>query len=322
VTATLGSLGPVVVPAMRELLRSGQPPLMYYGAQVLHMLGEAAAEAMPELLDILLNGTDYNARQMAAAALCQMGPAPADVVPRLAALAKEREPLWRGYAAYVLARMGRAAQPTLPALERLLEDGDATVRHAAIQALAQLAGELPDALPPLRRPFQDADPERRKQALEALQQLATDVLVRPHIYPLIQSHLSDAAPAVRYTAWACVGAVVRSLAAVGRKTGTGPSFNDLLTILRRNLHDPDPEMRNTAAYQIGQLREAAADAVPELTELLGDPRSVCAAVMALGNIGRPAASALPILRGLARNVQTYEGQRAGTAVERIEGRTG
>jgi HEAT repeat protein len=196
------------------------------------------------------------------------------------------------------------------------------VRHAAIQALAQLAGELSEALVPLHRPFQNADPERRKHALEALQQLDTDVLVRPHIYPLIQPLLHDSAPAVRDTAWACVGAVARSLAAVGTETETGPSFDDLFTVLCRNLHNPDPQMRNTAVYQIGQLGEAAADAVPELTELLSDPETVCAAVMALGNIGRQAASALPILRVLARNVQTYEGQRAGTAVEQIEGKAG
>lgn len=318
VVATLVSLGPMVVPAMRQWLRSDQPLLQHFGADVLFGLGAAGAEVKPELLGVLLNETDYFARLAAAAALCRMGPVPADALPGLVAMAQEREPQYRAAAAQVLGRMGRAARPSLPTLERLLEDGDATVRLAAMQALAHLVGEHPEAMPPLRRQFQDADPQRRQEALDSVKMLEMDILVQPHIYPLVQSMLDDPAAEVRKLAWTCVGAVARSLAVIGRKEEAGPTFEDLLTLLRRNLHHSDPEMRTTAAYQIGKLGEAAAAAVPELQELLDDPETMSNAIMALGDIGPPAKSALPILRRLAQNWQTYDGERAGTAVEKIE----
>lgn len=320
VDETLASLGPAVVPAMCEWLRSGQPTLVYHGAQVLYRLGAAGSEAIPDLLEVLLNETPYDARLSAGSALCQMGRLPADAVPGLVALTEEREPQVRATAVQVLGRTGSAARPALPTLERMLEDGEGTVRHAAIQALAHLGGELAEALPPLSRPFRDTAPQRREEALTALQTLDADVHARAYVYPLIQPSLVDPVRSVRRAAWTCVGALARSLKAAGGKEGSGPSFQDLFTLLRSKLRDPDPEMRNLAGYQIGQFHEAGAAAVPDLLEMLDHPETRCTAINALGDIGPPARSALPKLLPLARGVPNYEGQIAGTAVEKIEGK--
>jgi HEAT repeat protein len=65
-----------------------------------------------------------------------------------------------------------------------------------------------------------------------------------------------------------------------------------------DLKAPAPQTRNAAAYEIAGLGPAAAPAVPALIEALGDSEATVRfpVTVALGEIGPPAAAAVPRLK--------------------------
>jgi len=133
--------------------------------------------------------------------------------------------------------------------------------------------------------------------------------VVPDTVPDLASSLSDP------------DAVVRGLAALALRD-KGAAARPALDALIARLKDPDVIVRMTSANAIGAMGQQAASAVPALTAACGVDTEVthvlraCAA--ALGDIGRAAAPALPVLRDLAAKKPLVR-RSAERAIEQIEG---
>jgi Protein of unknown function (DUF2961)/HEAT repeats len=116
-------------------------------------------------------------------------------------------------------------------------------------------------------------------------------------------------------------AVVRGLAALALRE-KGAAARPALDALISRLKDPDVIVRMTSANAIGAMGPEAASAVAALAAACGVEAEVthvlraCAA--ALGEIGKAAAPALPVLRGLASNKPLVR-RSAERAIEQIEG---
>jgi hypothetical protein len=117
--------------------------------------------------------------------------------------------------------------------------------------------------------------------------------------------------------------VTRGLAALELRNA-GPAAKPALPALVAKLKDPDVIVRMTSANAIGAIGPEAASAVPALaaacrveTEVTHVLRA-CAA--ALGDIGKAAAPALPVLRDLV-NSKPLVRRSAERAIEQIEGKS-
>jgi HEAT repeat protein len=172
-----------------------------------------------------------------------------------------------------LVRIGGDA--TVPLVAQALKDADAPVRTAAVRALAARKHEA--AFPDLLRLTKDPDESVR---VAALQSAATFPGGADEVRQAAEAMLGDALPTPRREAASVLGGL-----------GKAPTSRAMVQALRS---DPDPRVRQAAAYAVGRslldadrpvvepaLVQAAAPASPpELRE---------AAVWALGEVGGPAA---------------------------------
>ncbi len=115
--------------------------------------------------------------------------------------------------------------------------------------------------------------------------------------------------------------VIRGLAALGLKE-KGVAARPALSALEARLKDPDDGVRMMAGNAIAAMGPDAAPAIPALTAAcrVQDENNhvLRACAEALGAIGRPAASALPVLRDLAKIPRVK--WSADWAIEKIEGK--
>jgi HEAT repeat protein len=157
------------VPALVEMLKSGDSPEPYLAATALGQMQSAAAAVAPALIDAL-HSTDGDIRRAAARSLGQLGKAAfpalaqakalqdpdpearrlvieslggmgADAVSPLIASLKDKEPSIRRAAARALGNLGSDARSALPALEAAVSDPDETVRDAGFKARKRIRGE-------------------------------------------------------------------------------------------------------------------------------------------------------------------------------------
>jgi HEAT repeat protein len=145
--------------------------------------GREAAQAVPVLRQALQDD-DPAARQLAAAALANIGPDAAAAVPQLAAVLTDADPTVRRNAALALSRIGPPARGAIADLARALrpEEPNAEVRRFAAEALAHIGKTtdpatareveallLAKALPPLLEALQhDKDRDVRQRTVWAL----------------------------------------------------------------------------------------------------------------------------------------------------------
>lgn len=95
-----------------------------------------------------------------------------------------------------------------------------------------------------------------------------------------------------------------------------------LSAVRESLKDPNPWVRAQAARQIGTLRPAPVDAIPELIAMMGEniPESRRAAAAALGSFGPLATSAIPVLTTALSDPDPATKQIAQEALKQIQAR--
>lgn len=85
---------------------------------------------------------------------------------------------------------------------------------------------------------------------------------------------------------------------------------------------PDPQARQSVCTALGEMKSAAAKAVPALVESLGfSVLSDIQIMNALAEIGPAAESALPALDALAKDLKAYTSARAKDTASRIRGET-
>jgi HEAT repeat protein len=175
-------------PALTALAYGVQDPdprSRHAAIDVLETMGDAAAPAVPALVQALYD-RDRFVRWAAARALGRVRPAnPATVVPHLAQLLKARDPEECRMAAVSLTTYGAAARAALPELLHAAGSADPQVRVAVLRALESIGSAESGALAVIAASVRDPDPRVRAAASEAVQRLgpdartATEALVRP-----------------------------------------------------------------------------------------------------------------------------------------------
>jgi HEAT repeat protein len=311
--------GKQVVPRMRQLLKHERAA--YWACLVLAELGTDAADAVPELGEVVKHG-DPDVRLEALLALGHIGKAAAAVTPQiLERLDKDTFPHVRVAAAYTLASIGSASPEAKKSLLAAQQADDSLLRLVSAWALAELYPE--------DEPYVDRAVELVLAALSssdaALKSAGARILVElpPGERPLVAKRLVAALDASDPSA---VANVIDALAAFGPKSvpeimpalqkpglrryalrvlnHLGPqvaatAVPALLKTLDQLNDDAEAvEFRREAHFLLAQIGPAAKEAVPYLIGGLDaqneEVRS--SAAYALGKIGPDAREALPRLR--------------------------
>lgn len=158
--------------------------------------GEAAAPALPILLDALRDG-DQELKQQAAAAIGNLGDAAATAVPHLIkALAAADKELQR-HAALALGGVGEKAEDAIPALVKLLSSA-AEFAEARVEAAVALSKIGPrkaaeDAVPGLLRILEDpaSDAKVRERLMWALRVHKLNLSNFPGVFPAFTKVLHE-----------------------------------------------------------------------------------------------------------------------------------
>ena len=122
-----------------------------------------------------LKSSDPLERRLASHALAQIGPAAREAVPALIEALLDRESFVRVWAAAALARVQRENPDAIPALVAGTHDAISFVRSLAAWHLGRLGPTHPgikSVVPGLRELLNDNDPSVRAEALMALENLA------------------------------------------------------------------------------------------------------------------------------------------------------
>ncbi len=345
--ASIGEKAAAAAPVMIKTLESGDDALKFPAAFALGSVRAADADAV---LETVAHGQDAFLAEVAAWARARIHPQDkaivADAVARLRrGLRGERANERRASASGLSDLAESLDEPTRRELAGdfagLLADADPGVGMSGGAALIRLGAS---ALETLRAKL--ADPQLRIAALEIMAALGPKA--QPAVGDLI-ALLDDGDPTVR-------GEAALALAAVGPEAAAAvPALGKLLAA-----ENVDPETRFSAAYALGRIGAAARPAVELLKRLSGSADNVLAtvamwatlkiapedksmfedaipalrkavrndreivrleAVVALGDIGPPAASAIPILELASEDDSSRQVRAAAAeALRKIRGR--
>lgn len=184
--------------------------------------------------------------------------------------------------------LGRSAQQWAADLSHT----NPQVRRSAAFALGQLREQAAAALPWLVRLLHDADPSVRESAAVALGQMRRaaweDVVLN-----LCDMLGRDSAAGVRRAAAFALGSLAESVSAAGQPLAAAPRV-----ALERALEDSVPEVRQNAAWALGQFgAEVGPEAARKLSQLLQDTDELVRrdAANALGELGQAASGAVSAL---------------------------
>lgn len=278
----LVACGSGTVPALVQLLQSGDQNIRSKALDSLAKIGTEAGAVIPALVT-LLNDPDMTIRAAAFSTLGQLGKAAKAAVPDLIAALKDEENRYN--AVYALGELGSEAEAAVPALVPLIRDKN--VCSAVFTALGKI-GEA--AVPDLKIALQDSDDDVRRNAAAALGQMggAAKAAVPDLIEALKDDKVCDSA--------------INALGGIGSEAEAAiPALVELLK---------DDNLWQTVAYTLGAIGKAA---VPALIAALDSDRRVqIRAVIALEIISQEAKVAATSLSQLLESPD--EGLRLGAAL--------
>jgi HEAT repeat protein len=290
----VGSKGDTVLHALSAAM--GDPDLWVRisAGRSLASLGEAAAEAIPPIIR-LLRSEHRTLRSQAAVVLGKFGPsARVACAALLVALDDEKEYV-RNSAEEALnavspieseTALGRVAPGDEKAIEALglalAGDPDVDVRNAAARCLGWMGPQAAAAVPVMIRALNDGDGTVRVHVMVGLGRIG---LVDGSVAPVLKT-IAERDPSADFRIWA-----IRALGLMG-----GESSIVVPTLLKM-LDDANGDIRNAAAYQLGEIRTTGV-VLPALPGKLNDgkPTERSLAAFTLGMLGREVATeALPAL---------------------------
>ncbi len=179
----LAALGKAVVPRMIQVLDadSGNEGTGAWAAEVLILLGPAAAPAAEALAQQLMETTECNATTSTA-----LGAIGKPAVPHLMRALSSAHPESRKWAADALGKLAEHAGAAVPGVVKLLEDPDEDVRGAAVFALRDFGPQAhPAATPKLLEMLGSDDEVIRADVVDALAAaVTTDSTVRARLESL------------------------------------------------------------------------------------------------------------------------------------------
>ena len=215
---------------------------------VLERWGPEAKATVPELIQIVKQGTDHQSRINALAPLAEVGAGSPEAVSTLVQALSDRRLEYS--AAFAVARLGTSAKPALPALIDVVK---AAKQKPALRgldfefmALAAIGPEATPAVPWLIDAVTNS--VSRSCALEALKALGPG----PAAVPALIQVLQTGSPKDRYTAAECLMRV-------------GPAAQAAIPSLELAQRDDNPILCVLAAVALGTIRGQPESALPALT---------------------------------------------------------
>jgi HEAT repeat protein len=273
----LADLGPDAKPALPrliELLKKNTPYSFDLGTTLGNIGKPAAAPVARALCD---DPKNYRLQNVARKTFQVIGPA---ALPEVLPLLKHKDTQVRTVAASALQLLGPAAEPAVPDLIAFLDNPDLNLRRTAVSTLQRIGPGAKKAVPVLvKLAGESRDLSLKTTALRAIADIHPQA---KEVVPLAEELLKQPSPSIR-------------LAGLEALAKHDPEHPDLLPKARELLKDP--RLRQGVVSLLGRVGAPAARFVPDLVELLKDPKpSVRSQVLyALGKIGPGARPAVPAL---------------------------
>lgn len=281
----LTAIGPEAVPALLSTMHLQNPRVeIVLSGQVYRAFRTLGEEALPPLLQALA-GDDETLRMSARDILLDWGPDAGAAVPRLSQLASDEslEAAVRTAGLDVLGAIGPEAVSAVPAMARLVtQSGESMeLRLAAAAALASI-GATDDASHAALLDLLDHHVEPAELRALVARSLAADRRVIQAALPAMIGLLSGE------------HSTEAKHAAIRAVSRCGLSGADAVPALIQLV--ADPELSEDAIAALGQIGPAAADAIPvlldELDRLAAEGAATSRVSLALGQIGPAAIHAL------------------------------
>ena len=241
--------------------------------------GKGALEALVKLLD----DQDQSVRDKALVSICRMGPAAEGAVDAVIRLLDDRDRFLRTHACVVLGKIGPPARAATLKLVEMHRAAGVNGREEILTALARIGPtDNPLAMALLLEVMTNGDTTARwRVAWELGRMNASD----ERSISALKEALGDRHKTVRIAA-------ANALSKIHPDRADGndlPASADAVDVLTRMLNDPEPRVRWSAIWALGEARGAALSTVTDLLNVLENNQSPqllrAAAVNALGKIG-------------------------------------
>ena len=200
-------------------------------ADELGMLGESAAEAIPQLIQALRD--NYEPVRLNAA--YTLGTIGEPAVPQLIEVLGDENGPTRRMAAYALAAVGA---PAVASLSEALEHTEEAVRIEASYALAQIGDSAETAIPTLIEHAKDESVEVRRYLAEAFGSIGP--AAAPAVPALIDMLDNDDDKQVRFESALALAQI-------------GPASSDAVPVLEKALRDPDRYVRDNTIHALKRI---------------------------------------------------------------------
>lgn len=264
----LRQMGKPGVNALRQAVVGGNSPAQRHACEALGKMGTMAADAVPELADLVASNAVPQNREAAATALGSMGET---AIPKISPMVKNHDPQLRYLGTIACVALGPDCAPLAPQLVRVLQEGDDATRAAASLALGKGGAGVVREIAEL---LDTTDRDLRRHAADALEKLGPAAAAA---VPELVNLLSDKSKGT-------VDAASRALKNIGR-----PAAKSLIVRLL------GPDQVSTEAKKI--LKGIGAEAAPDLIEAVGSENfyTRLTVVSLLGDIPSAAKESVPRL---------------------------
>lgn len=289
----LGKIGPGAaraVEAMAQGLLDADDGTRQFTATALGEIGPAAKGALPYLIMAADSSSGW-AKIEVLKAIEKIAPEEADAAAALGRALSDQMQDARRQAALSLVRMGVNAAPALGELTAALSSDDAEVARNSARALEALGARALGAGPELVRLAGHSEPLVRRAALEALASIGWRT--EEFMAQLETMRNNDPDKFVRDEAWRTMERLYDTPERRGALDVLAKKQQDPTDIfaLMELLKDHQPNVRRSAAADIGQLGRAGLPALGAIIALMDDPSPYARAQAAntVGKIGLPEA---------------------------------
>lgn len=275
----LAKLGrPAVIGLSRFLIQDQDKNVRIACAKALREIGADAEEALPQLQQALKDA-EVAVRRDAAVTLGFFGPRSKGAVVALIELLDDKDQNVRIAAIDTLGQIGPDANRAIRSLRELMLGNNATLAQRATSALIKMGEEGQGVVLPLLT-SNDAN-----QRLQVYRIITAASPLDPIFLPYIVKGLTDANAEIRKLSAAAVG-----------KVGADPKvLPDLLAV-----SSPDPKVNAVLQATVRKLLDAVGKAgIPvyiQIVEKHSDAKVRLRAVLELGQLGKDALSAVPVLQ--------------------------
>ena len=249
-------------------------------------------------------GDDPSARELAMKGLPKLAPEPLAVLPTLTAGLRDENRDVRNAAGQALAETGT---PAVPALIQALDDKDPTTVRLAAQALGEIGPEAKDAVPGLTRALGSKDVEVRLNVVRALAKMGAEAASAvPELIKCVEGSNEGDLPEVAAYALGEIG------------PGARAAEPALIRLLKNKKGDAQGHRGANAATALGAIGASSSEAIAALSDGVredfnndGRPSVPLPCAEALGRLGAPAKTAIPVLVEDMRRIEDqYKADRA------------